>query len=331
MCGAHPHEGGYDMSGWLGRIAASVALAAVILTTSQVPVAAQQPAQQPAQPGAQQQPQPQPAPPAGPNLGRISINGGVDIPNKYYFRGIVQETEDFIMQPYLNLTFKLYEDEAGVLNAINVTTGIWNSLHWGPTGSTPLAGDPHRWYEADVIAGVNAVLFKDLTLGVTYTAYTSPNGFFNTVQEIALGASFNDSKLLGAFALNPSVTLAFELDGQADAGLHKGIYLQLGVAPGLTVNEGSRYPVTITFPATLGLSLDDYYERIGVGGSDDTFGYFDFGMNLSLPLAFIPASFGSWQLKGGLHGLVLGDNLRAANPGNSRMEFIGSIGIAFTY
>lgn len=319
------------MLGRLGRTAAAAGFTAVVVMTSLAPASAQQPPQQPAQPGAQQQVQPAPAPPAGPNTGRLSFGGGIDLPNKYYFRGIVQETEDLILQPYLNMTVKLYEADQGVLTGINFTTGIWNSLHWGPTGDSALVGDPHNWYEADIIAGLSAVLAKDLTLGFTYTAYTSPNGFFNTVQEIALGASYNDSGLLGAFALNPSVTLAFELEGQADAGLGKGTYLQLGVAPGVTVAEGSRYPLSLTFPLTVGLSLDDYYETIGVGGNDDTFGYFDFGMNVAVPLAFIPASFGSWQLKGGLHGLVLGDNLRAANPSQSRMEFIGSIGIAFTY
>ena len=95
--------------------------------------------------------------------------------------------------------------------------------------------------------------------------------------------------------------------------------------------DGPRYPLSLTFPLTVGLSLDDYYETIGVGGNDDTFGYLDFGVNMAVPLAFIPASFGTWQFKAGLHGLVLGDNLRAANPNQSRMEFIGSIGIAFTY
>ena len=177
------------MLGRLGRTAAAAATTAVVVLTVLAPVSAQQPPQQPA-----------PAP-AGPNTGRLS------------FRGIVQETEDLILQPYLNLTVKLYEADQGVLTGINFTTGIWNSLHWGATGDSDLVGDPHNWYEADIIAGFSAVLAKDLTLGVTYTAYTSPNGFFNTVQEIALSASYNDSKLLGAFALNPSVTLAFELEG----------------------------------------------------------------------------------------------------------------------
>ena len=296
----------------------AAAVATVVTIAALAPAAAQTPA-----------PTPAPTPPP-PNTGRISIAGGVDFTTDYYFRGIVQETEDLIMQPYFNLTLKLFEADEGVLTGVNFTTGIWNSLHWGPTGDKDLVGDPHNWYEADVTAGLSAIFFKDLTFGVTYTAYTSPNGFFNTVQEISLGLSYNDSKLLGPFALNPSLLVAFEVEGQADAGRHEGVYLQLGLAPGLTLFEKSTYPVTLTFPLTLGLSLSDYYERIGIGGSDDTFGYFSMGVNVAVPLAFIPPSFGTWQVKAGVQGLFLGDNLKAANR-NDGTEIIGTIGIAFTY
>ncbi len=297
----------------------AAAVAAVVMMTALSPAAAQTPA-----------PTPAPTTPPPPNTGRISISGGIDFPTDYYFRGIVQETEDTIMQPYLNLNIKLYEADEGVLTGLTFTTGIWNSLHWGPTGDKALVGDPHNWYEADAIAGLSATFFKDLTFGVTYTAYTSPNGFFNTVQEIALGLSYNDSKLLGPFALNPSILIAFETHGQADAGRNEGVYMQVGLAPGLTLFEKSSYPLTLTFPLTLGLSLSDYYERIGVGGGDDTFGYFSMGANLAVPLAFIPPSFGAWQLKASLQGLFLGENLKAANRGDGT-EFIGSLGIAFTY
>ena len=46
--------------------------------------------------------------------------------------------------------------------------------------------DPKFWYEADhLYAG--ATLWENVTLGLTYTAYTSPNDSFGTVQELAFG------------------------------------------------------------------------------------------------------------------------------------------------
>jgi hypothetical protein len=268
-----------------------------------------------------------------PNTGRLSLSAGVDFPTDYYFRGIVQETEDYIIQPYAELTIKLFESKTP-LTALALTLGTWNSLHGGPTGlrGSDESGvhDPEIWYESDFYAKLSFMLFEDLTAGVIYTAYMSPNGKFSTVEEVAFSLAYADSKLLGPFALNPSVLLAIETSGQADAGRDEGVYLQLGLAPGYTFNAGGTYPVALTFPLVVGLSLDDYYERVGVGGDDDTYGYFSGGVGVSVPLAFIPRAFGTWQAKASVNVLHLGDNLRAANRDDD-LEIVGSFGIALTY
>ena len=264
----------------------------------------------------------------GPNTGRIAISAGVDFPTDYYFRGIVQETSDYIIQPYGDLTFKLW-DGVPAFGSLALTIGTWNSLHGGPTGVEGPNTDPKMWYESDFYTKVGWTMFEDLSAGVIYTAYMSPNDFFTTTQELALSLGFNDSKLLGPFALNPSLLLAFEVKGQADAGDDKGVYLQLGLAPSYTFNAGSQYPVTLSVPLLVGLSLDDYYE-FGTG-EDSTFGYFQGGVGLSMPLAFIPASLGSWQIKAGVNVLHLNGNVRDVNQDRDRTEIIGTVGLAFTY
>jgi hypothetical protein len=258
----------------------------------------------------------------------VSLSAGVDWTSAYFFRGIKQETEDLILQPYGEVTVKLVEN-AGALTALSLTGGIWNSLHTGATGSdSPTASDPKVWYELDGYFKLSAVLLEDFTTSVIYTAYLSPNNVFNTVQEVAVGFAYNDAKLLGPFALNPSVLIAFEFDGQADAGADKGIYAQLGIAPGYTLLADSAYPLTLSVPLAVGLSLGDYYE-FGTG-SDDTFGYFSAGATLSVPLAFIPAEFGKWLVKAGVQVLYLGDNLKAVNDGDE-LQVIGTVGLAFSY
>jgi hypothetical protein len=281
-------------------------------------------------PAAEGQPAASQAPDAakGPNTGRLSINAGVDWTTAYFFRGIEQETEDLILQPYGELGVKLV-DQAGALTSLTVTGGIWNSLQTGPTGSdSATASDPKVWYEFDGYVRLSAVLFEDLTTYALYTAYVSPNNAFDTVQELAFGASYNDAKLLGPFALNPSVLIAFELDGQADAGADKGVYAQIGIAPGYTFLADSSYPVSASVPLSVGLSLSDYYE-FGTG-SDDTFGYFSGGVAVSVPLAFIPPDFGKWLIKAGVTVLYLGDNLKAINDGD-QVQVIGIVGLAFAY
>ena len=78
----------------------------------------------------------------------------------------------------------------------------------------------------------------------------------------------------------------------------------------------------------VGLSVDDYYE-FGAGG-DSTFGYFQGGVGVSMALAFIPAAFGSWQIKTGVNVLHLGRNVRDVNKDRDRTEVIGTVGLAFT-
>ena len=264
---------------------------------------------------------------AKPNTGRVSIAAGIDWTTDYYFRGIVQETEGYIFQPYGEISFKLLEGNPAFGN-LALSLGTWNSLHGGPTGVEGNATDPDLWYESDFYTRLNWSFLEDFTSAVIYTAYMSPNDRFGTVQEIAFSLAYNDGKLLGPFALNPSVLVAFELDGQADAGAHRGVFLQTGIAPGYTFNAGGTYPVTLTVPLSVGLSLSEYYE-FGTG-DDDTFGFFQGGVGLGVPLAFIPASLGTWTLKAGVNVLYLGDNLRAINDGD-RTEVIGTVGIAFTY
>lgn len=266
------------------------------------------------------------------NNGRISLSGGVDFTTQYIFRGILQEDSGFIAQPWAEVGFNLYSGE-GAINSIDLVFNTWNSLHSKQTGSTE--GGAEIWYESDFTMGINVGLFEKWSTGVAYVAYVSPNDAFNTVQEIDLSLGYDDSAHwegnsfnFGGFA--PSATLAFEFDGQADGGAHKGIYLELGLSPSFTVIQSETYPVTLTVPLTVGLSPDsDYYE---FGTDDDAFGYFDFGAVFSVPLAFMPRDFGAWEAYAGVHFLFLGDTTEEFNDGDSEdWEVLGTFGFSFAY
>jgi hypothetical protein len=261
------------------------------------------------------------------NEGRLSLNVGVDFTTDYYFRGIIQETDDSIIQPYAEIGLKLYEGTSG-LNSISATLGIWNSFHGGDSGADGLeTTDPKFWYESDLYAGIALGFADRFELGFIYTLYTSPNGSFNDVGEWAISLGFDDSDLLGAFSLSPSLTLAFEVDGTA-FGPNKGTYLQLGIEPGATLLETAQVSVGVSVPLTLGLSLDDYYEDDT--GSDDGFGFFDAGIAMSLGVGAIPKSFGELSITVAGHFLFLGDNLEAANNDDA-FKAIGTIGISLSY
>jgi hypothetical protein len=256
-----------------------------------------------------------------PNTGAIHFELGVDWTSAYFFRGLLQEDDGFIVQPWLEVGVKLYESDNA---ALGLVIGSWHSFHDRETGAASSDSFRDTWYEADLYAGLS-LSTGPWSFGATYTIYTSPSNAFSTIDEILLDASLDDSELWGGgFALNPSVALAFETN---DRGGSEDAYLEIGVAPGFDCILNDATTIAIEIPLTAGFSLDDYY--IDSSGGDETFGYFDIGVDASLDLP-IPARFGDYSLSAGVHCLFLGDAAEDVNNG-SDCEVIASIGLAVTY
>jgi len=260
----------------------------------------------------------------------VSGEMGLSFTTHYYFRGILQENQGIIAQPWLTLGYGLYEGKDTFKN-LGLTFGLWNSLHDGPTGT---GGGGSMWYESDFFIELTADIGERLSVGTTYTSYYGANGLKPNVQEIAFSASYNDDKgkfISGlASGLQPSVVLAFELDGQQDGGApgNLGIYLQLGVEPSWPLCKLGKTDVTLSVPATMGLSLSDYYEDAG-SGDDELFGFLDVGAVASCAIPCMPSRLGPWQAQLGLHWLLLGDsNEDRAGTGGDASEMILSFGVS---
>lgn len=277
-----------------------------------------------------------PASPAAKPADDRAVRGafGFDFTTQYFFRGMQQENQGIIVQPWVELGYALTDGDES-LRHLDLTFGLWNSLHDGPTG-TGSGGD--MWYESDFYVDLNAGLGERLNLATRYTAYTSPNGFFDparrrgfrtTVEELSFTADFDDrGQLVESIdsGLQPHVTIAFELDGQRDNGQHVGIYAEAGIAPQWALGETGDFDVKLTVPVTLGTSLSDYYEDQS-GGGDEFFGFLSVGAELSSPLSFVPKRLGAWTGDVGLHWLLLGDNLEERNDGDTS-ELILTFGVA---
>jgi hypothetical protein len=265
----------------------------------------------------------------GPNTGRVSLGLGADWASAYYFRGIAGvQNGGSNVQPYAEIGIKLLENE-GPLSSLVFSPGIWNNFQYGDDGRLVEPSDPRFWFESDLYLKLSATWWDVLTTGVTYTYYTSPNDSFPTYADVGLSFGLNDSKWLGAFALNPSLLFAFETKGEAlvsDDG-NKGIYMGIGLAPGYTFFEDSSHPFNVSLPLTFGFSVTDYYT---VNGNNQTFGYFSGGPLFTAPLKFIPAPYGNWSLRAGVQFLVLNSNLKAVNTDDSFVP-IGSVGISLVY
>jgi hypothetical protein len=123
--------------------------------------------------------------------------------------------------------------------------------------------------------------------------------------------------------------------GQADAGAEKGTYLEFGVGPSWPLGRA-----TFAVPVKIGLSASNYYEcpsgaTVCTPGEDSTFGYFDIGGLVTVPLSGAESRFGSWNFHFGGDYLALGDTNEAFNTNSdgetSSNKFVGLVGFGVSY
>jgi hypothetical protein len=262
-----------------------------------------------------------------PAASRFSAGIGLDWTTQYFFRGIPQATSGAIMQPAVEVGASLHEGD-GAVSGVSLGTGLWASLH--SAGHPDNFDGPKAWYEADYWASVTVGFAGMLDTSLVYTAYTSPNGTFGTVHELALGLALDDSGCFedatgGIFGgLSPALVVAFEIDGQADGGMDEGIYIEPSLTPSVTLLDADAVSLGLSVPLVLGLSGRSYYE--GDAG-DEAFGFFRAGLTVALGLAFIPPEAGAWELTVGGDALVLGDSTRV----DHRVEPIFRAGLSAAF
>jgi hypothetical protein len=199
------------------------------------------------------------------------------------------------------------------------------------------------WYESDFYTSLNFGLTGGVTTGVTYTAYTSPNDGFTTVKELAFKMSWDDSKKLKTYSLKPYGLIASELDtstgtGQADGGTKAGVYVELGIAPSFALP--AQVPqTTLSVPVKVGLSMKNYYEKVAVGGGDEsTFGYGSVAGVVTHNLTKKPSKLGTWNVHFGVEYQRLGDTTKLFlnepkddGSGFKAYKFLYTGGLGFSY
>jgi hypothetical protein len=286
----------------------------------------------------------------------------VTFTSEYLSRGIVEEkqTEGVIAQPYLDIYIKLWSG-SGFINSISGQLSFWSDIGSNvatantaiglPTGyvaknktfpkGSALAGArtdaTPNWEEFDWDPGVSVTFATNFTLLLQYFEFDSPAGAFNTARSLDANLTYNDASFwtnptlsAASFAIHPHATVLYELGAPGFAGLQgKGWYYELGIAPSWTFMPKATYPITLALPVTLGLGDDHGFYQ------GNTYGYLSVGPSVSVPLAFIPAGFGSWTLTAAYTYYDEGTTVRAANAypaGNgseSRHVFSGAIGVTF--
>lgn len=258
----------------------------------------------------------QDAPPAV-NNGLLTWSAGVDVVSSYIFRGIEQENQGLIVQPFVEVGAPLGD------SGLDLTIGTWSSIHTEGTGAN--TGGTSNWYEADLYASLGYSITDQLAVSAGLTGYYSPNGAFSDIEELNLGVAFDDSEIMGDFSFNPYAMLAIET---RDAGGSEDIYLELGGEFAAPFIESEDMPVSLSFPVVLGLSVDDYYTD--ANGDNEVFGYFLVGAAASLPLDFVPADYGTWTASAGLDLIFVNDDAGLLTDGDD-FEIVAKVGVGLEY
>jgi hypothetical protein len=138
--------------------------------------------------------------------------------------------------------------------------------------------------------------------------------------------SFDDSDLLGALALHPSIAHMKELSGKAAVGplninhsgtgaQQRGNYWEAAVGPGVSLG-----PVSVTLPVTLGFGSGNFYPKNG-------YAYLAAGLNFGYALP-VPVQCGRWTVSAGATYY----NTEKEVTGNSREnDVVGSLGLGISF
>ena len=259
---------------------------------------------------------------AGTASAQVVVTGAVDVTNQYSFRGIRQNSSEVSIWPYFDVGGATYKGD-GDLKSVSVNVGMWNAFHTEISDFTNRDGElsSNKWYEADYYGTLGLGFGGGVTLGTTYTSYTSPGNYWAHIKEIAFKLSVDDSMALGKGALKPYGLIAFELDENGADGVgNRGTYIELGVAPSYAWSKAS-----LAVPIKIGLSASDYYE---FAGESDVFGYFSIAGTGTVPLG------PHFNLHGGVEFQQYGGTLEDINEGygiDDGHKVIGSIGLGFSF
>lgn len=251
---------------------------------------------------------------------RLSGSFGATVTSEYFFRGYLQEDNGFIAQPWFDLGISLYEPTSDDGVAISANVGIWNSFHSKHTGANGSGAE--AWYEADLYGGLTFA-WNAFEFGVGYTFYTYPsNSDFPTVQELGLtlGIDLPDEEWTGRLLGDLSFGVYFETDN-SNVGDDEAAYFQFDFGPSFDVFDGGA---TLSFPVSLGLSLDDYY----VGDDDETFGFLSVGAAIEVPLAW--EGMGDVAFTAGVNALLLGETTETVNDDDD-VAVYGYVGLSFSF
>lgn len=209
-------------------------------------------------------------------------------------RGMLVQEKGLTMQALFLAFVNVYQGAPeDAINSITLIPGVWNDYATSPVATHLAAGSSGTdWIEYDPILGVEVGLAKHFTLDVTYTQFAMQILDIGTSEHLETKLAYDDSGLLGAFALHPYVSYWKELTNKATAAANFHVppsyYFEVGIAPSTTVGQTKvELPIRALIPS------DEFYGE--TFASKSTVALWEVGVKATLPVTFMPAGYGHWS------------------------------------
>ncbi|MEQ1850150.1 MAG: hypothetical protein ABMA01_01025 [Chthoniobacteraceae bacterium] len=236
---------------------------------------------------------------------------GIDVTSNYISKGVVWENQGLILLPYANLHFRVAQN-VGPIDSVTVDLGIQSVYTDNRTNALPF-GTTGNWLEFNFTAGVTLAIDK-LSVSPYFKVYQSPSDVFLNTYTTGVRLAYDDTDLLGDFALHPYALVELQLQGS------RGNNFNVFAGPGTFHGRGQYYEVGIT-PAhsygdlTLSLPIKGGFGTGGFYLGNRGFGFFSVGIDAEYALNFVPECLGKWSVHSGVTYVRLGGT-NTLIPGN---------------
>ncbi len=206
-----------------------------------------------------------------------------------------QENQGVMVQPLLLLTTPLYADRMTWLSDLTLTLGGWGSYHTHEGGDVPA-----HWREADLISGLTATFARDIKLSAFYSAYLSQTQSYDTAWELAVALSYDDTALLGDFALHPFVEYRQQTEGRIVVDfvpdlLNESHSFKLGITP-----QHQFKHVKLELPTYVTLVPKGFYQRSTQKTVHERYYGYDYTRYRYYPIDYYYPVYDGQPAKGGI-------------------------------
>ncbi len=271
-------------------------------------------------------------PAAPPPASRVNVLVNFEFADKYLTpRGMIVHDRGLTFQNLVLGLVNVYKGDH-FINDVTLVPGVWNDF--STDGLPNSNGDGKTgWVEIDPIAGISVTFAKHFTLSETYTAFNMQVLNIPFSQHLESKLAYDDTHLLGKFALHPYFIHWQELQNKAtaaqvpyavfnnEAGPGPSHYFEFGVAPSISVQEiGLKLeaPCRVLLPDSR--FYGEYY------GKSSVVGLYELGLKGTVPMKFMPKGYGNWSFHAGFKFMHLeDDNVQNMQEFNAPGKSVGDV------